>query len=74
MRNPRGIPCHQAVPDSQRRVPNMTGCVGIDEAIIQNPNKDMADKVRMQMGCGGQNFPYGPRTAYNGYSGYHRDD
>lgn len=68
MRNPRGIPCHQAVPSGQRRVPNITGCAGIDEAIRSNPSKTMADKLQPYLKGADDKGPYSPRTNYDGYS------
>ena len=68
-----GIPCHQCCPQEWRHTPNITGHHELDAVIHRNGNKDMAARLAYYCGAG-TNESYGPRTAYNGYSGYGGDD
>lgn len=72
MRRPKGIPCHNCCPQEWRRTPKITGDYDFDGGVMRNGNKDMARKLKMYTLH--QETGYGPRTAYNGYSGYSGDD
>jgi hypothetical protein len=79
MRFPRGTPCHAIAPKEFRRVPNITGSVELDRVISASNNPDMARRLTFYAGdsrgfSGPDNFSYGPRTNYDGYSGYSGDE
>lgn len=73
MRAPRGVECHECAPEEWRRVPNVTGSYELDAVIRANPNKDMANRLRMYC-SGGRVNAYGGLTGYDGYSGYSGDN
>lgn len=63
--------CHECAPKEWRETPQVTGSYELDAGIARSKNGDLAK--RMKLYCDPQTI-YGPRTAYNGYSGYGGDD
>lgn len=72
MRRPKGVRNHQAAPSPWRGTPNMTGDYDLDATIMHRKNTDLP--ARLAMYTRKPKVGYGPRTAYNGYSGLHGDD
>ena len=79
MKRPTGIMCHECAPKEFRNTPQFTGSHELDAVIHRSKNKNLADRMKMFAPNVGEetlygNDAYGPRTAYNGYSGYKGDD
>lgn len=73
MRRPRGVSNHQVAPAEWRAsTPNITGDYDLDATIMHRPNRNLPD--RLELYTRHPKRGYGPRTAYNGYSGYHGDE
>ena len=64
--------CHQCAPREWRGLPNMTGDYDLVSTILHRHNKDLPHRLALYIR--GAASPYNPRTAYNGYSGYHGDE
>ncbi len=71
MRQPRGYRNHTAAPEIWRRTPNITGDYEMDASIVHCKNKSVPGKLQSHLL---NDSPYGPRTAYDGYSGYKGDN
>jgi len=81
MRNPKGHPCHECAPAEWRHTPDLTGSFELDEVIRKNANRNIPARLEYYLAgfTAGRadsldENVYGPRTGYNGYSGYHGDD
>lgn len=72
MRKPKGVPCHDCAPEGwAHHTPNITGDYDLDETLMHRSNKDMQAKLSMYTRKIAHS---GPKTAYNGYHGYNRND
>lgn len=59
-------------PKEYRHTQNCTGDYDMDASITNCLNSDVPHKINMYILT--DETGYGPRTAYNGYSGYSGDD
>jgi hypothetical protein len=64
--------CHQCAPREWRGLPNLTGDYDLDSTIEHRSNKDLPHRLALYTRRG--SAPYNPRSAYNGYAGYHGDE
>jgi hypothetical protein len=71
MRQPKGFEEHTVCPKEWRHTPDITGSYELDGAIKLNPNSDVPKRLSMYLTSGNA---YGPRGAYDGYSGYSGDE
>lgn len=72
MRLPKGKACYTCAPQAFRHTPDITGDHHVDAAIVHSTNKSLPSKLSMYILT--DEPGYGPRTAYNGYSGYSGDE
>lgn len=63
---------HECCPKDWRKVPNLTGDYDLDATIMHRENGSLPSRLSLYTRRNTGN--YGPRSAYNGYSGYHGDD
>lgn len=68
-----GGQCHDCSPKEWRDIPNVTGDFDLDATIMNRKNPSLAAKLAMHL-TRRPAHPYGPLTAYHGYSGYHGDN
>lgn len=71
MRKPRGVPNHSVAPAAWRSTSNLTGDYELDASILNCKNRAVPGKLEMYVS---KSDSYGPRGAYNGYSGMSGDD
>jgi hypothetical protein len=73
LKAPANCPLHEVAPKDWRKVPSFTGSHELDAVIQKNANGNLPARMKLYAHLGDEPG-YGPRTAYNGYSGYSGDE